>query len=64
MTCVHLQQLYDLCQKQSLRFSSSDLLHIVCKQCEREQVCPSVLWDEYEDKNSDLATDGATDDSR
>ena len=55
MTCVHLQQLYGLCQEHDLKFSSSDLVHIICKQCQREEVCPSVLWDEYEAKHPELA---------
>jgi hypothetical protein len=48
MTCTHLRQLFELCDENKLRFSSSDLVHIVCKQCEREEVCPSVLLDQYE----------------
>jgi hypothetical protein len=48
MTCVHLQQLYQLCQESQLKLSSSDLIHIVCKQCERQEVCPSVLVEESE----------------
>jgi hypothetical protein len=48
MTCIHLQQLYKTCQEQQLKLSSSDLIHIVCKQCEKQEVCPSVLVEEYE----------------
>jgi hypothetical protein len=47
MTCVHLRQLYELCDENQLEFSSSDLVRIVCKQCEREEVCPSVLVGDY-----------------
>ena len=54
MTCVHLRQLYQLCQENDLKISGSDLLHIVCKQCEKEEVCPSVLLDEYETAHPDL----------
>lgn len=43
MTCVHLRKLYELCDENQLEFSSSDLVRIVCKQCEREEVCPSAL---------------------
>jgi hypothetical protein len=50
MTCVHLKQLYQLCQENELRFSGSDLVHIVCQQCGEQEVCPSVLSDEYEAK--------------
>jgi hypothetical protein len=51
MTCVHLKQLYQLCQENHLRFSGSDLVHIVCQQCGEQEVCPSVLSDEYEAKS-------------
>jgi hypothetical protein len=46
--CIHLKQLYQLCQDSQLRLSSSDLIHVICKQCQKEEVCPSVLMDEYE----------------
>jgi hypothetical protein len=58
MTCVHLQQLYQLCQDQKLRLSSSDLIHIVCDQCQREEVCPSVLVSEVAEQGT--APDAAT----
>jgi hypothetical protein len=53
MTCVHLKELYQLCQENDLRFSGSDLVHIVCQQCGEHEVCPSVLSDEYEAKSAD-----------
>ena len=43
MACVHLQQLYQLCQENHLRLSSSDLVHIVCEQCGKQEVCPSGI---------------------
>ena len=57
MTCTHLRQLFELCDENELRFSSSDLVHIVCKQCEREEVCPAVLLDEYETQHPDSESD-------
>ncbi len=51
MTCKHLKQLYDYCQNHNLRLSSTDLIRIVCPQCGVEEVCPSVLYDEYEAKH-------------
>jgi hypothetical protein len=57
MSCDHLRQLYKLCQQNDLKFSSSDLLHIVCKQCEREEVCPSVFVDDYEARHPEAAID-------
>ena len=48
MTCTHLKQLYQLCQDSQIQLSSTDLIHIVCKQCENVEVCPSVLFEEYD----------------
>ncbi len=48
MTCKHLKDLYEICQKHQLRLSSMDLIRIVCPQCGVEEVCPSVLSDEYD----------------
>ena len=50
MACQHLQELYDLCQTHELRFqlSGSDLVRIVCRECGEQEVCPSVLTDEYD----------------
>ena len=48
MVCTHLKELYDLCDKHQIRLSSTDLVRIVCKQCEQDETCPSVLMDEYD----------------
>lgn len=48
MPCVHLQKLFQLCHEQELKLSSSDLIHIVCTQCGEQEVCPSMLTDEYD----------------
>ncbi len=48
MTCVHLQQLYRLCQEHELKLGSSDLVRVVCHQCGEKEVCPSTLMDEYD----------------
>lgn len=48
MTCTHLKQLYQLCQDSQIQLSSTDLIHIVCKQCENVEVCPSVLFEDYD----------------
>lgn len=45
MPCVHLRELYDLCEKHELRISSHDAIRIVCRQCEEQDVCPSSLTD-------------------
>ncbi len=48
MTCTHLKQLYQLCRDSQIQLSSTDLIHIVCKQCANSEVCPSVLYEEYD----------------
>jgi hypothetical protein len=53
MTCKHLKELYDICQTHRLKLSSTDLIRIVCPQCGVEDVCPSVLADEYETRHHD-----------
>ena len=50
MTCVHLQQLFKLCQDQKLKLGGSDLIRVVCHQCGAQEVCPSMLMDEYDAK--------------
>ena len=50
MVCQHLSELYQLCEKNQLRLGSADLIRIVCKQCDHEETCPSVLMDEYDSK--------------
>ena len=51
MTCKHLKELYEMCEKHRLRLSSTDLIRIVCPQCGVEEVCPDVLMDEYESEH-------------
>ena len=48
MVCQHLRELYQLCEKNQLKLGSADLIRIVCKQCNQEETCPSVLTDEYD----------------
>ena len=55
MTCVHLQQLVQLCHDSDLRLSSSDLIHIVCKQCGKQDVCPSNLVEQFDNDEADEA---------
>ena len=47
-TCIHLKTLYDLCQANDIRLASHDLVHVVCMQCGKKEVCPSMLLEEYE----------------
>jgi hypothetical protein len=47
MTCIHLQQLVQLCEGNQIKLSSSDLIHMVCEQCGKKEVCPSALFEEF-----------------
>ncbi len=60
MPCIHLTQLIQLCEQSQVRLSSSDLIHIVCKQCEKQEVCPSALLDDYEPDSDQRKTPEAT----
>ena len=53
MTCEHLRKLYQLCQSQELKISSADVVRIVCKQCQEVEVCPSMMTDEYNARQSE-----------
>ena len=53
MVCTHLKELYQLCEKNQLKIAGSDLIHIICKQCEQEETCPSTLMDEYDFNHAD-----------
>lgn len=55
MTCVHLQQLYKLCLEHDLKLGGSDLIRVVCHQCDEHEVCPSMLMDEYDARQSQPA---------
>jgi len=60
MPCKHLKALYELCETHGLKMSSSDLIRIMCPECGTEEVCPSVLWEEYEKRHpdeGDISTD-------
>lgn len=52
MICEHLKQLYQLCLDQKIRLSASDLIHVVCEQCGRQEVCPSNLVTSLDDEDT------------
>ncbi len=54
MTCTHLRHLIEVCEENDLRFSSRDMVHLVCNKCQKEEVCPSLLYDQYEAKHPEL----------
>tara|TARA_R110002111_G_scaffold262694_2_gene340270 strand:- start:20374 stop:20592 length:219 start_codon:yes stop_codon:yes gene_type:complete len=53
MVCTHLKELYKLCEKNQLKLGGADLIHIICKQCDQEETCPSTLMDEYDSRHAD-----------
>ena len=57
MTCVHLRQLFKLCQEHDLKLGGSDVVRVVCNQCGEQEVCPSMLTDEYDARPHDTADD-------
>ncbi len=65
MACIHLQQLYDLCREHEIKLGGSDLIHFVCEQCGKQEVCPSMLIDHHEpaDIVPPLARAGSADDA-
>ena len=53
MSCVHLKELFQLCEKNDLRMAGPDLVRIVCRQCGEQEVCPSMLEDEYDARQAE-----------
>lgn len=48
MSCKHLKELYEMCERHNLKLSSTDLIRIVCPECGVEERCPSLLCRDYE----------------
>ncbi|NLS96199.1 MAG: hypothetical protein GXX96_29010 [Planctomycetaceae bacterium] len=48
MPCKHLHELIEMCERNHLKLSSSDLIRMVCPSCGVEEECPSTLYDEYD----------------
>jgi len=63
MACIHLQQLYDLCREQEIKLGGSDLIHLVCEQCGKQEVCPSMLVNHRDAEPAEAAAPAAFDDS-
>lgn len=63
MVCSHLRELYQLCENNQLRIAGSDIIRVVCKQCDETETCPSVMMDEYDAHEAERqsATSGAVD---
>ena len=59
MACVHLQQLYDLCREHEIKLGGSDLIHLVCEQCGKQEVCPSMLVNRRDDEPTEAVAPAA-----
>lgn len=57
MVCNHLKELFELCETHQLKIAGPDLVRIVCKQCDKHEVCPSMLMDEYDSRYEDEPTE-------
>lgn len=57
MSCVHLKKLYELCAKEELKIGASDLVRIVCTQCNEQEVCPTMLMENYEATHPDTESE-------
>jgi hypothetical protein len=57
MVCNHLKELFELCETHQLKIAGPDLIRIVCKQCDKHEVCPSMLMDEYDSRYEDEPTE-------
>ena len=61
MTCTHLQQLYQLCRDHNLKVGGTDLVRFICEKCGAQEVCPSLLLEEYEAHEHDEAANADAD---
>ncbi len=48
MFCRHIRALYETCCTNNIKLSSTDLIRIVCPSCGIEEVCPSLLCEQYD----------------
>ena len=48
MSCKHLKELYELCLRNHVQISSTDLVRMVCAECGVEEECPSLLCRDYD----------------
>ena len=48
MTCVHIQKIYQLCREHDIKIGSTDVVRLICGECQQIEVCPSLKADEYD----------------
>ncbi len=52
-TSSSIDETYQLCRDNDVKVGGSDLVRFVCQQCGEQEVCPSVLIEEYESHEHD-----------
>jgi hypothetical protein len=53
MPCIHLRQLFQLCEDYQIKLGGTEVVHFVCEQCGMQEVCPDMLMDEYDARHPD-----------
>lgn len=53
MSCAHLKKLFDMCLQEDIKIGGTDLVRIVCNQCGAEEVCPTMLMEQYEELHAE-----------
>jgi len=48
MSCAHLKKLFDMCRQEDIKIGGTDVVRIVCNQCGAEEVCPTMMMEQYE----------------
>lgn len=61
MSCKHLQELFDLCERYNLKLTGAELVRIVCPTCGVDECCPNVLIEEY-DRRHPAGSDSVAED--
>jgi hypothetical protein len=58
MPCEHITKLYHVCETHHLKFSSSDLIRIICPECGLQETCPSLHVEIVDDAEATDSDDG------
>jgi hypothetical protein len=59
-SCKHLQEIVETCQRSGVKLSSTEVIRMVCPTCGTEEVCPTLLCDQYDaitEKQGDPSAD-------
>jgi len=47
-SCKHLHEIVETCQRNGVKLSSTDVIRMVCPTCGTEEVCPTLLCEQYD----------------